>query len=343
MPASQMRQDPVTKHWVLYAPARRRRPHEYGSGKTGGGTLSAHDPSCPFCPGNERDLVGIEMEIPDGRGSWAVRVVPNKYPALTREGSGSRSSAGMYRSMEGFGCHEVIIETPLHNRQPGRMSAEEVGKIVSAYDRRYRALHSLPGIRTVIIFRNHGPEAGTSLLHPHSQVIATGVVPRHIRNRDDAARRYFDDWGRCLYCDMIEQELLDGRRVVVANDRYVAFVPFAAGVPFETWVIPRYHRAVFGGLDGEERAAFARVLHTVLRKLDTAYGDPGYNYVIHSSPGHGGEEPYLHWHLQLRPRLITPAGFEMGSGININPSIPEEDAALLRNADAVHESGHPPL
>jgi UDPglucose--hexose-1-phosphate uridylyltransferase len=335
-----MRQDPVTKHWVLYAPARSRRPREYNGREKDSVPLPEYDASCPFCPGNEEHLAGIEMESHGVSGSWVTRIVPNKYPALTREGSGIRTSAGLYTVMEGFGCHEVIIETPCHNRQPNRMSLREVEEIVRAYDHRYRALEALPGIRAVILFRNHGTAAGTSLLHPHSQIIATGIVPRHIRRRDDAARSYFDDWGRCLYCDMTEQELSDGRRVVFTNERFAAFVPFAAGVPFEIWIMPRRHRACFGGLTAEERADFAAVLHTAIGRLDGACGDPDYNYVIHSSAGCGVDEAHLHWYLQLKPRLVTPAGFEMGSGIHINPSIPEEDAALLRNAD-VPRQGDP--
>lgn len=334
MTVSQMRQDPVTKHWVLYAPARSRRPRDYGGRERDRAPLPPHDAACPFCPGNEERLPGIEMESPGENGTWSTRVVPNKYPALTREGSGIRRSAGLYRVMEGFGCHEVIIETPLHNRQPGRMNVREAEEIVRTYDRRYRALEAIPGIRTVIVFRNHGPAAGTSLLHPHSQIIAAGIVPRHIRQRDDAARGYFDVWGRCLYCDMVEQELSDGRRVVLANERYAAFVPFAAGVPFEIWIVPRRHRACFGGLDDGERADFAAALLGALARLDGACGDPDYNYVIHSSAGCGAGDAHLHWHLQIRPRLVTPAGFEMGSGIRINPSVPEDDAARLRAAQA---------
>lgn len=342
MSVSQMRQDPVTKHWVLYAPARGRRPRDYGDRESDRVPLPPYDAACPFCPGNEEHLPGIEMESPGESGTWSTRVVPNKYPALTQEGSGTRTSAGFYRVMEGFGCHEVIIETPCHNRQPSRMGVPEVEAIVRAYDRRYRALEALPGIRAVILFRNHGSAAGTSLQHPHSQIIATGIVPRHIRHRDDAARSYFDDWGRCLVCDMAEQELSDGRRVVLANGCFVAYVPFAAGVPFEIWIVPRRHRACFGGLTAEERADFASLLRAVLGKLDTACGDPDYNYVIHSSAGCGADEAHLHWHLQLKPRLVTPAGFEMGSGIHINPSVPEEDAARLRGADIPQPGGARP-
>ncbi len=330
MCASQMRQDPITRHWVLYAPARGRRPRDYGGREKDRAPLPPHDAACPFCPGNEAHLPGIEMESPGESGTWSTRVVPNKYPALTREGSGTRASAGFYRVMEGFGCHEVIIETPFHNRQPSRMTVKEVEKIVRTYRLRYRALEASPGIRSVIIFRNHGPSAGTSLLHPHSQIIATGIVPRHIRQRDDSARSYFDDRGRCLVCDMAEQEFADGRRVIFENDRFAAFIPFAAGVPFETWILPKSHRTSFGGLSEEEGADFSEVLHGVLVKLERVCRDPDYNYVIHSSAMCAADEPYLHWHLQLKPRLVTPAGFEMGSGIQINPSLPEDDATRLR-------------
>jgi len=266
-------------------------------------------------------------------GSWTVRAVPNRYPALTRAGNGLRQAVGLYRIMEGFGAHEVIIETPRHDRQPSRMSPVEMEAVVAAYLHRHRALESVPGIRAVILFRNHGPAAGTSLVHPHSQVIATGIVPGHIRRRDDSARAYFDDWGRCLFCDMLEQERRDRTRMVAENGLFAAFVPFAAGVPFEIWILPKAHRSCFSGMDESDGSSLAVVLRDVLGRLERACGDPDYNYVIHSACG-GGEEAYLHWHLQLKPRLVTPAGFEMGSGIQINPSIPEEDAARLRESPA---------
>jgi UDPglucose--hexose-1-phosphate uridylyltransferase len=181
-----------------------------------------------------------------------------------------------------------------------------------------------------IIFRNHGEKAGTSLIHPHSQIVATNLVPQGIRRLEKEAERYNDRWGRCVYCDILDYEKNDGRRVVLENDSYIVFVPYAAQVPFEMWIVPTRHKADFGGITDQEKHDLAGSLQTALKKLDQKLGDPDYNYVINTASRHKFDEPHLHWHLRIRPRLTTMAGFEIGSGMNINPSLPEKDAESLR-------------
>jgi UDPglucose--hexose-1-phosphate uridylyltransferase len=181
-----------------------------------------------------------------------------------------------------------------------------------------------------LIFRNHGAQAGTSLIHPHSQILVTGMVPNYIRWREDEAQRYFDEWGRCVYCDILEQELSDGRRTVVEHGKFVAFVPFAAEVPYEIWIVPREHRADFGSISDAEKSDLSVILREILSRLHTKLNDPAYNFIVNTAARFKSNEPQLHWYLQVRPRLTTPAGFEIGSGICINPSLPEEDAKVLR-------------
>jgi UDPglucose--hexose-1-phosphate uridylyltransferase len=181
----------------------------------------------------------------------------------------------------------------------------------------------------VLIFRNHGERAGTSLMHPHSQMIVTGIVPPLVREREEQAQRYFDEWGRCVFCEMIEFERNDRSRVVFENESFLGFVPFAAEVPFEIWVMPKEHEADFGSINARAKTALAEALHHVLSRLRTKLPDPDYNYVINSSSQYDSGEPHIHWYLQVRPRLVTPAGFELGTGIRINPSLPEHDAAFL--------------
>ena len=183
-----------------------------------------------------------------------------------------------------------------------------------------------------IIFRNHGVRAGTSLIHPHSQAIVTGMVPNHIRWREEQAQLYFDEWGRCVYCDILEFEMRNPKRVVLENPSFLAFVPFAAEVPFEIWIMPKQHQASFSQISDESKTFLARGLLDILNRLYTKLNDPDYNYIINTAPQYKAGEPQLHWYLQIRPRLTTLAGFEFGSGISINPSIPEEDADFL-NAD----------
>jgi len=327
---SELRQNKVTKQWVIYSPARRKRPHDFGgAGKWH--SLPERDDSCPFCPGNDAALPSVIWELADGEGQWQVRVVPNKFPALTPGGELSRSQEGLYLTMQGHGRHEVVIESPLHNRQTGMMPLKEIERVVETYHKRYIDLMAEEENMMITIFRNHGARAGTSLMHPHSQIIATGMVPHHVRWREEEAQHYFDEWGRCVYCDILAQEQKEGARIVYENKSFTAFVPFAAEVPFEVWIMPASHAADFGSISDIEKEDFSAALQQILRRLHLKLDDPDYNYIINTSVRYRSGEPQIHWYLQIRPRLMTAAGFEIGSGISINPSIPEEDAEFLRD------------
>jgi UDPglucose--hexose-1-phosphate uridylyltransferase len=257
-------------------------------------------------------------------------VIPNKYPALVAQGNTRREQRGPYLAMDGYGRHEVIIDSPFHDRGLADMGPEELGAVVETYHRRYLAYGEQYPEMTPIIFRNHGRRAGTSLIHPHSQAVVTPVVPRRIRLRERRAEEHWDTMGRCVYCEVLEHELAAGERLVLDNDRFCALVPFAARVPFEMWIIPKEHCPDFGEAGGEDRAAFTHVLGEVLGRLKRKLGDPDYNFAFFTAARTGREQPHLHWHLLIRPRLTTRAGFEIGSDMNINPSLPEADAEFLR-------------
>jgi UDPglucose--hexose-1-phosphate uridylyltransferase len=212
------------------------------------------------------------------------------------------------------------------------MPLEAVNTIIETYHHRYVDLMSEHDNMMAILFRNHGPRAGTSLLHPHSQLVVASVVPRYVRVREEEAQRYFDDTGRCVFCDILDYERKEQLRVLLENDSFLAFVPFAAEVPFETWVVPKQHRADFGNIIGAEKNHLAHVLQTILSRLHEKLHDPDYNYVIHTAARYKAGEPHLHWYLQVRPRLTTRAGFEIGSGMSINPTLPEDNAAYLADA-----------
>ncbi|MEJ2560255.1 MAG: galactose-1-phosphate uridylyltransferase [Anaerolineae bacterium] len=330
----EIRQNKATKQWVIYAPARRKRPRDFQRREEKRGDLPILDKECPFCPGNESMLPAIIMELPGVEpGQWQTRVVPNKFPALTHNADSSRYTEGIYLAMPGYGRHEVIIDSPRHDQNLAEMSLEEVGIILETYHRRYVHLMKEHGNMMAIIFRNHGSRAGTSLMHPHSQLVVTGIVPHYIRWREEEAQRYFDEWGCCVYCDILDFEMHDRRRILLENESFLAFIPFAAEVPFEIWIMPKKHRADFGQITDKEKADLAFALRDSLARLHKKLQDPDYNYVINTSARYRADEPQLHWYLQIWPRLTTRAGFEIGSGININPSIPEEDADFL-NEDA---------
>jgi UDPglucose--hexose-1-phosphate uridylyltransferase len=326
----ELRQNNATREWVIYSRVRKNRPRDFSKDRSRPAELPPFDRSCPFCTGNEDLLTPVVWERKSATGpGWLIRVVPNKFPALTTAGSNRRGRHGIYLTMEGHGMHEVVIENPLHNRQLPDMALDEVVALIETYQYRYKALMDNPDNMMVVIFRNHGPLAGTSLVHPHSQIIAMGIVPAHIRSREEEAQRYFDEQGTCVYCDILAFEERDRQRVVFENASYLAFVPFAAGSPFEIWILPKRHAADFGSATSGELRHLAAALQECLGRLSRKLGDPDYNYVINTAARFRGGEPQLHWYLQIRPRITTPAGFEIGSGVSINPSLPEEDAALL--------------
>ncbi|HIE53012.1 MAG TPA: galactose-1-phosphate uridylyltransferase [Armatimonadetes bacterium] len=336
----ELRQDFATKEWVIIATERAKRPEDWVRQEPLE-PLPEHDVNCPFCPGNEAktppEVFSLrEVNSQTNGPGWRVRAIPNKFAALAAPPEESprlvRSRHGLYLQMPGIGYHEVIIESPRHNKSPATMSVTEVVEIILAYQTRYVELDRDPNVQLITIFRNHGPLAGASLRHPHSQLVATPVVPLHIRHRLYEAQRHYDALGTCVFCDMLDFELQEKERVILANEHFAAFVPYAARVPYEIWIVPREHQASFGQSTIEQAAGLAAVLQAVLSRLYHGLGDPDYNYVINTAPHHSSGEPFYHWHLQILPRLTTPAGFELGSGMHINVSLPEEAAAHLRSA-----------
>jgi UDPglucose--hexose-1-phosphate uridylyltransferase len=232
---SQLRQDPTTKEWVIIAAERSKRPHDFIRTKT-----LIEKPSykedCPFCRGNEyltpHESLAYRSGGPRDSKGWWVRVIPNKFPALSPEGSLEREETGFFRMMDGVGIHEVVIETPIHNQLLPLMEDTQVGEVLLAYRERYLALREDPRIKLIIIFKNHGEAAGTSLDHTHSQLVGTSVVPSNIRKKLEEAARYYDDHGRCVYCDSIKEELKFGKRIVMDTERFVVLQSFASRSPF---------------------------------------------------------------------------------------------------------------
>ncbi len=323
---TELRQDPSTRNWVILSPARGRRPHDVHAGEHSG------DPSnCPFCPGREADTPPEIERIGTG-SAWRVRTIPNKFAALTPDGSTRRHISDYgFVAMEGIGRHEVVVESPDHGFDLATASDTDVEEVLHMYRSRYLALRrERPAV--IVIFRNHGAGAGTSLAHPHSQIVAAPVVPPLVRQRLEVAMQHFDDLGTCLYHDILERERSDGRRMLLEGASFAAFQPFASTVPFETWIMPRVLQSSFGAVTDEQLRELAHTLRRTLAALRVALGDPDYNYVIHSAPPDDEQQEYFIWHLQIVPRLSTPAGFELGSGIAINPTLPEETAASMREA-----------
>lgn len=326
---SELRFNTISREWVVIATERAKRPRDFIKEKTAAKPLPEYRADCPFCVGNEK-LSPEETFSIIKQGKWVVRSIPNKFPALSAQQKLERKPDIFHNSISGFGMHEVIIENPRHNTMIPLMSDDEVLDVIKVYKSRYDYIKSIKGIEAITIFKNHGIAAGTSQEHPHSQLIATPIVPPQIRNRVDGAMRYFDLMGGCVFCQTLERELRDKVRIVMESEKFVSFMPYAGAGPFVIWIYPRRHMASFSRIDDAEMRDLARSLRAVLCKLYYGLGNPDYNYTIRSMPAHENDAEYFHWYISVIPRITQPAGFEMGSGIFINTSLPEESAEFLR-------------
>ena len=316
----ELRKDPVTGRWVIISTERRKRPSDFRLERpalVGTGV-------CPLCVGRE-DLTPPEVLAYRQNGG-----APNSFPALQVEGGLDREAEGMFDRMNGIGAHEVIIETPDHGKTLASMSEPEIERVLWAFRERVLDLKQDRRFRYILIFKNHGAAAGASLEHTHSQLIALPVVPDFVREEVEGARRHFATKERCVFCDIVHQEIDTGRRVIQENADIVALSPYAPRFPFETWLLPRRHAARFEDAPRHEYEGLARLLKAVLMRVNRALESPPYNLIIHSSPFSEETTDFYHWHLELMPKLTKVAGFEWGTGFYINPTSPEEATRVLR-------------
>ncbi len=310
----EIRYDPVHDRWTIYAPGRDGRP---AAVRRRPGAKRRH-PDCPFCPGNEALLVSvIDERRGAGRGPWATRVVPNRYPIVAPDDAAAA------------GRHEVIIETPRHDHGLAAMTDDEAAAVVTAWRDRYRALARRAG--AVIVFRNHGGAAGASLAHPHSQIVAIAEPPPKLTACERRAERLFARTGRGLIETMVDDARRHGSRLVLERPGFVAFVPYAAETQGEIWIAPTGRQSDFGQLGDAQIGDFAALLRDSLARLRDRMDDPAYNLMIAGASRGRRRAPWLRWYVRIRPSVTQPAGFELATGFAVNTSLPERDAALLRS------------
>lgn len=327
---SLLRFDPTTSDWVVFAPSRQLRPRDRAVATETRSERGA-GPLCPFCPGNEAFTPPEIYAVRDGTGRWRVRVVPNKFPALRIEEDPHREQESEgFSFMGGCGAHEVIIESPDHHLFLAQQSVDQVELVLATLQARYRDLMQDRRFQTVVIFKNHGVDAGTSLAHPHWQLIATPVVPRLLRQKHFEASQYFDRTGKCLISVIRDREMATSKRILATNDEYVAFLPYASHAAFETWIVPRQQLASFAQVSTERLHKLAELLQEVLLRLYTGLNNPAFNLTIDDVSRGDEDKEYFLWHIRILPRLSTPAGFELGSGMSINTVMPEEAVQFLK-------------
>lgn len=335
---SELRSDPLSQDWVIIATGRGRRPetfkketHSTSSGQGKKMIPSAKD--CPFClTENEKPLLVLVEREKSKKflKNWTTIVVANKYPALIPSKSLNEGSEGpYYKRMDGVGFHEVVI-TRDHSKSLAQLSLNQTIEVIDAYQERYLDLMNEPFVKYISIFHNHGEEAGASISHPHSQIIAAPVMDPDLNRALFRAEEYFRETGKCVYCQINEWDRKDRKRIVFENKGFVVICPFASKAAFEVIISPKEHSPYFERISGNEKKYFAEALQVSLRKLYKALNDPPYNFYLHTAPSDGRNYGFYHWHLTIVPKTATWAGFELSTGIEISTIEPERAAEFLK-------------
>jgi UDPglucose--hexose-1-phosphate uridylyltransferase len=338
----ELRKDPIIGRWVIIATERAKRPDQF----SGQPQETPAEKPCPFCEGSEShtppEIYAIRprRSAPNSPG-WELRVVPSIAPFLRIEGDLERRGKGLYDMMNGIGAHEIVIETNQHIGNMADLNEQQISKVITCYIDRIKDLEKDERFKYVLVFKNHGWIAGGGRVkHSRSQLIATPVNPKRVKEELGGARFYYDYHERCVFCDLIKQELQSKERLILEIDGFIAITPFAARFPFEIWILPKKHSCDFTSLDMNLRLDLGRIMKTVFAKLKKGLNDPPYNYVLHTAPFRRPKMGYwksidydYHWHIEIMPRLTRVAGFEWGTGFYICPLPPEDAAKFLREIE----------
>ena len=326
---TELRKDPVVGRWVIISTERAKRPHEFPPE-----AAPRREGVCPLCPGSERmtppEILAFRQGGEPNDPSWTLRVVPNKFPALRIEGELGKAADGIYDRMHGIGAHEVVIESERHDIDLFDLPEKRFEDVLWAYRDRLLDLKKDRRFKSVIIFKNHGAAAGASLTHSHSQLIALPVIPKRVIEEMHGCREYYRFRDRCLFCDIVVQEMDQKVRIVEETGEFLAFAPYAPRFPFETWIVPKRHQCAYEMIEGDQAKGLAAVFRRTLRRLNLALENPPFNFIVHSAPFQERAAEFYHWHIEIMPKLTKVAGFEWGSGFYINPTPPEESAKYLR-------------
>jgi UDPglucose--hexose-1-phosphate uridylyltransferase len=343
MPYNELRKDYLLERWVVIATERSRRPTDLSKPKQEAGKNT----TCPMCVGNESMTPPAVMlyqkengEIKRGQDpltgerpkNWVVRVIPNLYPAFSppRQPGDETKFVKNESLLDAIGHHEVIVESPNHDEDPADTEMPQLELVINAYVDRLKELSAKQYVKYVSIFRNHGLEAGASLSHAHSQIIATPMIPTTILAEQSAAKMFYIEHGKCVFCDIIKQEA-KGPRLISEDSDFVVLAPYASINPMEFWILPKRHSPNILNLSPKEVSAFSKTLKKSLKALKDLVNDPPYNYGLHLALDPEMQNSY-HWHLEVYPKLATWAGFEKSTGCYINTVTPETAADSLRKA-----------
>ncbi len=321
---SELRMDLVSNDWVVIATGRAKRPESFAEEKE---PERVPPEKCPFC--REESLEGIVAKKERSDGTWSILGIRNKYPAFSPGESLEERKEGPNRIMNGLGYHEVVVYRD-HDKQLAQFSKEEMEEVVDFYQARYLDLKDRKFVRYISIFHNHGPAAGASVYHPHSQILAIPVIDPDLRSSLDGAEAFYRSQGKCVYCVMLDWGLKDGRRIIFENDKFVVLCPFAPQVSFEIRIYPKEHQPYFEKITEDEKRLLAEAFQQALSRLYRALKKPAFNFYFHTAPCNGTSYNHYHWHINILPKTAVWAGFELGAGIEISTIEPEKAADFLR-------------
>ncbi|MBL7197617.1 MAG: galactose-1-phosphate uridylyltransferase [Candidatus Omnitrophica bacterium] len=338
---SELRKDPIIGRWVIISVERTKRPNAFALQRNG-----PPEEECLFCEGKESqtspEIFAIRKEgTKDNEPGWDVRVVPSNAPFLRIEGDLNRRGKGLYDVMNGIGAHEIIIETPQHIMNLADLSEEQIAKVLSSFVERVKDLEKDPRFKYALVFKNYGWSAeGGRVNHSCSQLIATPITPKSVKEELSVARKYYELHERCIFCDLIKQEIDTQDRLVLDINGFITIVPFASRFPFEMCILPKKHSCDFYDLDLENILDLARIIKKTLLKLKKGLNDPSFNLILHTAPFKRKKVGYwktinedYHWHIEIMPRLTRVAGFEWGTGFYICPIPPEDAAQYLKEIE----------
>jgi UDPglucose--hexose-1-phosphate uridylyltransferase len=330
---SEIRKDPLSHTWVIIATERSKRPSDFSSPSQ---EQKKKKKFCPLCeeakepPPSDDPWPGI---IDEKTGKWLTRILPNKYPALSTSTPLEQGEvAHLYHYLSGIGGHELVLDSLKHESTLASMEKSEIEAMLLTYKQRFLYWKRDPRISYVLVFKNYKPEAGASLEHPHSQIIASPIIPPRIFEELREAKEHYKIYGECLLCSILSQER-ESPRKVFENESILCFTPFASRFPFETYFIPKIHQASLEEASEKIISDLAQAFAWYFPKVSKILNDPAFNYILHVAPLKTPGLLYYHWHIEVIFRLTRPAGYEFGSGIFINPVPPEKAAQYIKEGE----------
>jgi UDPglucose--hexose-1-phosphate uridylyltransferase len=322
---SELRQDLISGDWMIIATGRAKRPNSFIGGR------QKFEQKISECPFENPQVTGHSepLLIYGEKNKWSIQVIKNKFPIVGYGQCSTSHKEGLYTVMEGVGFHEIVI-TRDHKKHLALMPVEKIAEVLKAYQERYIALMDYECVNYVFIFHNHGREAGASIPHPHSQIIALTTLPSDIKHSLIGAKRYYEEHHKCVHCEILKYEEEKKSRCVFRNEHFAVFSPFMPRVNFELRIYPRKHQSNFEEITEAERISLAEAIKQALYRLYKGLKDPAYNFFIHTAPCDGKDYKYYHWHIEILPKTNTWAGIELGTGVEIISVKPEDVAKFLR-------------